>query len=161
MTDNFSSNGFNSTTTALSDMSGPTSSIQVQLAPQPAPVSPLTLLRRLETELNAVLIERNDAVRAALVALVAGQNMALLGPPGCGKSLVVTELARRIRDNNPAGAGGGLSCFTLLMTKYTDPDEVFGPVSLTALKNDQRKRTTTHKLPETHFAFLDEVFKAN
>jgi MoxR-like ATPase len=161
MTYNFSSKSFNSPATALSEISGTSSNIPVQLTPLPAPVSPLTQLRQLEAELNTVLIERNDAVRAALVALVSGQNMVLLGPPGCGKSLIVTELARRIQDPGSTGTGGGLSCFTLLMTRYTDPDEVFGPVSLTALKNDQRKRTTTHKLPETHFAFLDEVFKAN
>ncbi|HEX2909878.1 MAG TPA: AAA family ATPase [Chloroflexia bacterium] len=129
---------------------------------QPANATPLAQLHHLEAELNTVLIERVEAVRAALVALVAGQNIVLLGPPGCGKSLIVTELAKRIRENHPGGNGStGLTCFTLLMTKYTDPDEVFGPVSLTALKNDERRRTLTHKLPEAHFAFLDEVFKAN
>ncbi len=142
--------------------------------------NPLAQLHALEAELNIVLIERQEAIRAALVALIAGQNMVLLGPPGCGKSLIVTELARRIQDTSPAGSansnlssaitaavapttggGTGLKCFTLLMTKYTDPDEVFGPVSLAALKNDERRRTLTHKLPEAHFGFLDEVFKAN
>ena len=129
----------------------------------------------LEAELNTVLIERQEAVRAALVALIAGQNMVLLGPPGCGKSLIVTELARRIQDNGVTGNGttsvtgpgggssnsSGLKCFTLLMTRYTDPDEVFGPVSLAALKNDERRRTLTHRLAQAHFGFLDEVFKAN
>ena len=47
------------------------------------------------------------------------------------------------------------------MTRYTDPDEVFGPVSLAALKNDERRRTLTHRLAQAHFGFLDEVFKAN
>lgn len=145
--------------------------------PQPATISPLAQLHRLEAELNTVLIERQEAVRAALVALIAGHNMVLLGPPGCGKSLIVTELAQRIRDNGAIGSssGGGngsgtngtggsssgLSCFTLLMTRYTDPDEVFGPVSLSALKQDERRRTLTHRLAEAHVAFLDEVFKAN
>lgn len=166
MPDNFSSNGYNSPTVTSPDMPGlMETTTLVQTIPHQAAaiatgINPLAQLHLLEAELNTVLIERNEAIRAALVALLAGQNMVLLGPPGCGKSLIVTELARRIQNNNPAGPGGGLSCFTLLMTKYTDPDEVFGPVSLTALKNDQRKRTTIHKLPESHFAFLDEVFRA-
>jgi MoxR-like ATPase len=123
-----------------------------------ATASALTRLKKLEAELNSALIERSEAIRATLVALIARQNLVLLGPPGCGKSLIVTELARRIQANSSAS---GLTTFTLLMTKYTDPDEVFGPLSLAALKQDERRRTTTHKLPEAHFVFLDEVFKAN
>src|SRR5207247_2952600 len=44
---------------------------------------------------------------------------------------------------------------------FTTPEELFGAVSLRALENDDYRRVTTHKLPETHVAFLDEVFKAN
>ncbi len=160
MTQSFSPNGFTSPVTAPAEIPDIASSTVIQAGPGNTVVNPLARLQQLEAELNTVLIERNEAIRAALIALIAGQNMVLLGPPGCGKSLIVTELARRIQDTSATGTGKGLTCFTLLMTRYTDPDEIFGPISLTALKNDERKRTTTHKLPEAHFGFLDEAFKA-
>src|SRR4051812_165060 len=111
MTDNFSSNGYTSPATALTELPDIADQTVVRANTKIAPVNPLARLQLLETELNSILIERNEAIRAALVALIARQNVVLLGPPGCGKSLIVTELARRIKDNNPAGTGNGLTCF--------------------------------------------------
>ena len=110
-------------------------------------------LQALEADLRSTLLERDEAVRAALVAVLARQHVVLLGPPGTGKSMLVTELATRI--------GGGLSTFTLLLTRFTTPEELFGPISVAGLKKDEYRRLTTNKLPEAHLAFLDEIFKAN
>src|SRR5207244_1383982 len=51
--------------------------------------------------------------------------------------------------------------FQWLLTRFTTPEELFGAVSLKALEEDDYRRLTTHKLPEAHIAFLDEVFKAS
>lgn len=114
-------------------------------------------LQTIERELSATLIEREEVIRAALIALLARQHLVILGPPGTAKSQLVTALASRI--SPPHGAG--LTSFTYLMTRFTTPEELFGPVSVTALKQDEYRRVTTGKLVEAELAFLDEIFKAS
>lgn len=102
-------------------------------------------------ELAEGLIERDDEIALCLTALVAGENPLLVGPPGTGKSLLLDSLL---------GWVGGQK-FTLLLSKFTTPEEVFGPVSLAGLKADKYVRVTTGKLPTAELAFLDEIFKAS
>ena len=122
-----------------------------------APHAPgITTLQALEAELSGLLLERTATVRAALVALLAREHMVLLGPPGTAKSLLVELLAERIA---PPG-GGGLRTFIWLLTRFTTPEELFGPVSVQGLKRDEYRRLTTGKLPEAELCFLDEAFSA-
>lgn len=102
-------------------------------------------------ELAVALIERDDEIDLVLTALVANEHVLLVGPPGCGKSLLL--------DTVLAWTGG--TKFSILFTKYSTPEEVVGPVSLSALKEDKYVRVTTGKLPEADYAFLDEVYKAS
>jgi MoxR-like ATPase len=121
-------------------------------------VSPeLVALQRIEAELNVELLDREDAIRAALLALLSQSHLVLLGPPGTAKSHLVTAVASRFCDT----AGTGLSYFVYLLTRFTTPDELFGPVSVQGLKQDTYARITVGKLPEVQLAFLDEVFKAS
>ena len=101
--------------------------------------------------LSSALIERDDEIDLVLTALVANEHVLLVGPPGCAKSLLLDSLL--------AWTGG--SKFSVLLTKFSVPEEVVGPVSLSALKDDKFVRVTTGKLPEADFAFVDEVFKAS
>ncbi|WP_165360897.1 AAA family ATPase [Candidatus Chloroploca sp. Khr17] len=117
---------------------------------------PLTTLQRLEADLAARFLERDDAVRTLLVAVLAQQHVAVLGPPGTAKSLLVERLAARITT-----PGSPTQPFVWLLTRFTTPDELFGPISVVGLKRDEYRRITRHKLPEARFAFLDEIFKAN
>ena len=102
-------------------------------------------------ELSAALIERDDEVDLVLTALIAGEHALLVGPPGCGKSLLLDSVLART---------GGAK-FSILLTKFTTPEEVVGPVSLAALREDRYVRITSGKLPEADYAFLDEAFKAS
>jgi MoxR-like ATPase len=101
--------------------------------------------------LCGALIERDDEVDLALTALVADEHALLVGPPGCGKSLLLDSLL--------ALTGGAK--FSVLLTKFSVPEEVVGPVSLSALRADKYVRVTTGKLPEAEYTFIDEVFKAS
>jgi MoxR-like ATPase len=102
-------------------------------------------------ELSSALIERDEEVDLVLTALIANEHVLLVGPPGCGKSLLL--------DSVLSWTGG--TKFSILLTKFTTVEEVMGPVSLAALKADKYLRVTTGKLPEADFAFCDEVLKAS
>src|SRR5262245_22380736 len=102
-------------------------------------------------ELADALIERDAEIDLCLTALVAREHVLLVGPPGCAKSLLLDSLL--------AWAGG--TKFSILLTKFSVPEEVFGPVSVAGLKEDRFVRVTAGKLPEADFAYLDEVFKAS
>jgi len=102
-------------------------------------------------ELAAALIERADEIDLALTAMVCGEHLLLVGPPGTAKSLLLDSLASWLHGSR----------FTVLLTKFTTPEEVCGPVSVVGLKADQYRRVTTGMLPEADLAFLDEIFKAS
>lgn len=102
-------------------------------------------------QLASVLVDRDEEIDLALTALLAREHLLLVGPPGCGKSLLLDSLL--------AWAGG--KKFSSLLTRFSVPEELFGPVSLAGLKEDRFVRVTTAKLPEAEFVFLDEVFKGS
>ena len=117
---------------------------------------PLTNLQTIERELSASLIERDEVIRAAIVALLTRQHLVILGPPGTAKSALIGEIAQRISPQT----GAGLRSFSYLMTRFTTPEELFGPVSVSGLKKDEYRRITVGKLVEAELVFLDEIFKA-
>ena len=115
--------------------------------------NPLT--QRISKLIDAIshgMHEREEIMAVTLLAALSGQNTFLYGPPGTAKSLISRRLASVF--DNP-------NYFECLMNRFTDPNEVVGPVSVKALKEDKYTRKTQGYLPEADFAFLDEIWKSS
>jgi MoxR-like ATPase len=108
----------------------------------------------IEQELNRIFVERNETIRGIILATLAKTNILLLGPAGVAKSALIKQWNRRIKN---------AVYFEWLLTKFSTPEELFGPPSFKAIENDQYRRVTSGKLSDesTNTAFIDEIFKAN
>ncbi|HMW23001.1 MAG TPA: AAA family ATPase [Burkholderiaceae bacterium] len=111
-------------------------------------------IQSLLQSLNQGLVDRENTLKLALLTALAGENIVLVGPPGTGKSLVARRIARSLSDE-------GVDYFEYLLTKFSTPEELFGPLSIAALKADRFQRNTEGYLPTVRMAFLDEIFKAS
>jgi MoxR-like ATPase len=97
------------------------------------------------------LIGKDEIVEVLGISLIAGENTFLLGPPGTGKSALVHELAARLSGRS----------FDYLLTRFTEPSELFGPFDLRRLREGDLVTNTEGMLPEADFVFLDELLNAN
>lgn len=103
-------------------------------------------------EMNKAFLEREREIDDLFRAIVARLNILYVGPPGTGKSLLVVSLSDRIVNSKK---------FTRLLSKTTDPSELFGPFSVKGMENDKFARKTENTLVDSHLAFLDETLKCN
>ncbi len=109
-------------------------------------------MHALISQVSEQMYEREQIMALSLLAGIAGMNTFLYGSPGTAKSLI----SRRIASAFEVG-----EYFECLMNRFSTPEEIFGPVSIKALKDDQYLRKTEHYLPKADFAFLDEIWKAS
>lgn len=106
----------------------------------------------LETRLNEELVERETEIECSILAMLSCTTLFMLGPPGIAKSLLFDRLQAYI---------GGAEFFKILMAKTTEPSEIFGPPSLTALDEGRFEREIDGYLPTAHGAMFDEIWKCN
>jgi len=107
--------------------------------------------KKILEELNKDVYEKEEVIALTFLSAIAGESIFLLGAPGVGKSLV----ARRLKYAFENGKS-----FEYLMNRFSTPDEIFGPVSISKLKEDKYERLTDKYLPTSNVIFLDEIWKA-
>jgi MoxR-like ATPase len=109
-------------------------------------------LRRTVTDpLKAAFVGRDEVIDLIALAVVAGEHLFLYGPPGTAKSLLVRRFATAVEGRY----------FEYLLTRFSEPTELFGPIDLAKLREGTVATVITGMLPEAEFAFLDELFNAN
>ena len=113
-------------------------------------------LESISTELNNRFPERGEFINTILNALIAKQHVLAVGHPGVGKSAVINLLAGAVVKNKSS-----FKTWTYQFSKFTTPDEVFGPLSIKAFEQDKVKRNHANMLPEADLAVFEEVFKSN
>ena len=109
-------------------------------------------LHDLMEEMRSQFVEREEEIAGALLAMLSGEHVLFIGPPGTAKSQMAKVMCERLK---------GGSFYYYLLTRFTSPEEVFGPLSLSSLQKDEFHRRTEGYLPQANIAFLDEIFKAN
>src|SRR5215469_2832287 len=109
------------------------------------------LRREVLEPLKSRFVERDEVIDLLALAVVAGEHLFLYGPPGTAKSVLIRQFAQRVRG----------SYFEYMLTRFSEPNELFGPIDIVRLREGVVATVTQGMLPEADFVFLDELFNAN
>jgi len=109
------------------------------------------LRERVLEPMKRSFVGKDEIIDLLGLCLVARENLFLLGPPGTAKSALVHQLAGRIRGR----------VFDYLLTRFTEPNEIFGPFDIRKLRDGELETNTEGMLPEADFVFLDELLNSN
>ncbi|MEO8878320.1 MAG: AAA family ATPase, partial [Polyangiaceae bacterium] len=116
------------------------------------PDSPLPeRLALIAKTLESTFLGKDEVIRLLLIATLAGEHAVLIGPPGTAKSALIRMFARLL----------SAQYFEYLLTRFTEPNEIFGPVDIAAFREGRYERRVEGMLPQAEIVFLDEVFKSN
>lgn len=108
-------------------------------------------LNRVLHHLKETFVGKDDIIDLMGICLAGRENLFLLGPPGTAKSAMVRELAKLIEGKS----------FEYLLTRFTEPNELFGPFDIRRLREGDLVTNTEGMLPEASLIFLDELLNAN
>src|SRR3954462_5093685 len=108
-------------------------------------------VREVGRTLDERYLDKGELVRMLLVTLVAGEHMLIVGPPGTAKSALGRHLARLV----------DARYFEYLLTRFSEPNEIFGPIDIKAFREGSYVRRVEAMLPDADIVFLDEIFKSN
>ncbi|MEZ4369063.1 MAG: AAA family ATPase [Kofleriaceae bacterium] len=102
-------------------------------------------------QLGAQFLDKQEIIRLMMVSAIAGEHMVIIGPPGTAKSAMIDMFARLI----------DARYFEYLLTRFTEPNELFGPIDIAAFREGRYTRRVEAMLPTAEIVFLDEIFKSN
>lgn len=102
-------------------------------------------------QMGAQFLDKQEIIRLMVVSAIAGEHMVIVGPPGTAKSAMIDMFARLI----------DAKYFEYLLTRFTEPNELFGPVDISAFREGRYTRRIENMLPTAEVVFLDEIFKSN
>jgi len=105
----------------------------------------------IRSTLNSLFVGREVEIATLLTSLASGEPLILVGEPGTAKTAMVEALSKLVNARY----------FYYLLTRFTEPDELLGPVDINALREGKYSRITKNRLPEAEIVFLDEIFKAS
>src|SRR5260370_23894349 len=111
----------------------------------------LLRLKKLARALESRFLGRDEAMRLLVITAMAGEHAVLIGPPGTAKSALIRTFARLLQARY----------FEYLLTRFTEPNEIFGPVDIMAFREGRYQRRTDGMLPEAEIVFLDEACKSH
>jgi MoxR-like ATPase len=116
---------------------------------------PSPILERLRSSvidpLKGRFVGRDEVVDLIALAVVAGEHLFLFGPPGTAKSALIRQFAQAVHGRY----------FEYMLTRFSEPNEIFGPIDIGRLREGRVVTVTSGMLPEAEFVFLDELFNAN
>jgi len=101
--------------------------------------------------LNSHFLDKQEIIRLLIVSAIAGEHMILVGPPGTAKSALIRMFSKLVN----------ASYFEYLLTRFSEPNELFGPVDIRAFREGTYTRRIEGMLPSAEMVFLDEIFKSN
>ncbi|MCF6227876.1 MAG: AAA family ATPase [Planctomycetes bacterium] len=101
--------------------------------------------------LKQQFVARDEVIDLIALSVVAGEHLFLYGPPGTAKSALIRNFASRVDG----------SYFEYMLTRFSEPNEIFGPIDIAKLREGEISTITDRMLPTAEFAFLDEIFNAN
>jgi MoxR-like ATPase len=107
--------------------------------------------QELARQMGAQFLDKQEIIRLMTVSAIAGEHMVIVGPPGTAKSAMIDMFAKLI----------DARYFEYLLTRFTEPNELFGPVDISAFREGRYTRRLEHMLPTAEIVFLDEIFKSN
>src|SRR6266403_2164692 len=116
-----------------------------------APVIAARLSTEVLEPMKKDFVGKDEIIDLLGLCLVGAENLFILGPPGTAKTALVHNLAARLEGRT----------FDYLLTRFTEPNELFGPFDIRKLREGELLTNTEGMLPEASLVFLDELLNAN